>query len=289
MDEVHEDNQEFQGLLEAEEQEAAAYTDISAKLLGVELASEQDNYGAITEEPEADVHNLAAAALDNAGINTVAQLCTARDLADAAGVAPHNSTETVVEAYKDKIVYKITFDLPNAGLEPEIILNNVQNVQLIPPADTNNFNTMEDKPRQSIAHCTRSRAPRMSYLQLGEVQTHRSVLGARQYVGKTKKERIHASTSSSMQLESKVNEGVHRIDPELVTESKDEMKVWANMMTQYNLKPGLRKFGARGSTAAIDKLTQLHVMDTWMAMDPSKLTREDWMKVLELDKVGLDC
>jgi hypothetical protein len=46
-------------------------------------------------------------------------------------------------------------------------------------------------------------------------------------------------------------------------------------MTQYNLKPGLRKFGEKGAKAAMDELTQLHIMDTWMAMDPSKITRED--------------
>ncbi len=45
-----------------------------------------------------------------------------------------------------------------------------------------------------------------------------------------------------MQLESKVDKAVHRNDPELVTKLEDEMKVWAYVMTQYNLKPGLRKF-----------------------------------------------
>ena len=53
-------------------------------------------------------------------------------------------------------------------------------------------------------------------------------------------------------------------------------------MTQYNLKPGLRKFGAKGQSAAIDKLTQLHVMDTWTAIDATKLSREDNMKALSL-------
>ena len=43
-------------------------------------------------------------------------------------------------------------------------------------------------------------------------------------------------------------------------------------MTQYNLKPGLRKFGARGARAAVDELTQLHIMDTWTTMDPSKIS-----------------
>jgi hypothetical protein len=68
---------------------------------------------------------------------------------------------------------------------------------------------------------------------------------------------------------------MHRINPELTTQSKDEMKVWVYLMTHYNLKPGLRMFGARGSTATMDELTQLHVMDTWTAMDPSKLTQKD--------------
>jgi hypothetical protein len=109
---------------------------------------------------------------------------------------------------------------------------------------------------------------------------HRSVLEARQYAGMTKEERIHATTLSIIHLEPKVDETVHRIDAELITKLEDEMKVWAYLMTQYNLEPGLRKFCARGATAALDELTQLHMMDTWTAMDPSKLTREDRMKAL---------
>jgi hypothetical protein len=154
----------------------AAYPDISAKLPGVELTSGEDNYGTVTEEPAEDFHDLAAATLDNAGINTVAWLCAARDLVDTAAAAPHNSMAAVVKANKDKMIYKITFDLPDAGLEPEIIPNNVRP---FPPADTNKVDAMEDKPRQPIVHCTRSQAPRMSFLYLGEVQILRSVLGAR--------------------------------------------------------------------------------------------------------------
>ncbi len=90
-----------------------------------------------------------------------------------------------------------------------------------------------------------------------------------------KEERMHATTSSQMNLEPEVNCTEHIADPELMTESKDEMKVWGYLMTQYNLKPGLRKFGERGATAARDKLTQLHIMDTWKAMDPSKILREE--------------
>ncbi len=88
-DKVPEDDLEFQGLLKADAEEAAAYPDISTKLPGVELTSKEDDYPAITEEPEADFQHLAAAALDNAGINTVARLHAMRDLADAAAI---NST-----------------------------------------------------------------------------------------------------------------------------------------------------------------------------------------------------
>jgi hypothetical protein len=60
------------------------------------------------------------------------------------------------------------------------------------------------------------------------------------------------------------------------------MKVWGYLMTQYNLNPGLRKFGDKGAKAAMDKLTQLHIMDTWTAMDPLKITQEDHMGALSL-------
>jgi hypothetical protein len=90
-----------------------------------------------------------------------------------------------------------------------------------------------------------------------------------------KEERMHATTSSQMDLEPEVDCMQHIMDPGLMTESKDEIKVWGYLMTQYNLKPGLRKFGEWGATAARDELTLLQIMDTWKAMDPSKILRED--------------
>jgi hypothetical protein len=77
-----------------------------------------------------------------------------------------------------------------------------------------------------------------------------------------------------------VDDKEQAIVPELMTESEDEMKVWGYLMTQYNLKPGLWKFGERGATALVDELTQLHIIDMWTAMDPSKLSRKDRMKAL---------
>jgi hypothetical protein len=79
-----------------------------------------------------------------------------------------------------------------------------------------------------------------------------------------------------------INDIEHIFDPELVTDLVDKVKVWRYLMSQYNLKPGLRKFGERGAKAATDKLTQLHIMDTWTAMDPPKITREDCMQALSL-------
>jgi len=74
----------------------------------------------------------------------------------------------------------------------------------------------------------------------------------------TSKALMHATTSSNLN----VDDTVHQVDPELHTTSEDEMAVWGYLMTQYNLKLGLRKFGEQGATAAISELTQLHVMDT---------------------------
>jgi hypothetical protein len=115
------------------------------------------------------------------------------------------------------------------------------------------------------------------------VRAHRSALSAAQEQQEqqelpTNKALMHATTSSNLD----VDDTVHQVDPELRTTSKDEMAVWGYLMTQYNLKPGLRKFGEQGMTSAISELTQLHVMDTWTVMDPTKLTRDDRTKALLL-------
>ncbi len=106
------------------------------------------------------------------------------------------------------------------------------------------------------------------------------MLDAADLMRMSKEERLHATTFSNMDVEPRVDCTQHVVDPELVTKSEDEMKVWGYLMTQYNLKPGLRKFGKRGAITARDELMQLHIMDTWTAMDPSKLPREERMKVL---------
>ncbi len=73
---------------------------------------------------------------------------------------------------------------------------------------------------------------------------------------------------------------VQQNNPGMTTMSKDKIKVWVYLMTQYNLKPGLKKFAKCGEMAAVKELMQLHIMDMWTAMDPTKFSREQQMKAL---------
>jgi hypothetical protein len=67
----------------------------------------------------------------------------------------------------------------------------------------------------------------------------------------------------------------------MCTTSEEELGVMAYLLTQYNLKPGLRKFGAKGEKAALNKeMTQLHIMDTWTPIEAEKLSREQRMRAL---------
>ena len=94
----------------------------------------------------------------------------------------------------------------------------------------------------------------------------------------TKEERLLATMT--LPMEPTIDDTMHEIDPKLCTMSREEMMTWAYMTTQYNLKPGLRKFGARGVTVAVKELTQLHIMDTWTPLKVSKLSKEQRMRAL---------
>ncbi len=95
----------------------------------------------------------------------------------------------------------------------------------------------------------------------------------------TKAEQLLAKTTSDAMC-NMIDNVVHKFHPKLTTWSEDKIKVWGHLMTQYNLKLGLQKFEQRGADAAMKELTQQHVMDTWIAMDPTKLTREERMQAL---------
>ena len=209
----------------------------------------------------------------------------AAEAAAAAPIWPQDGPH-LVKAEPDEIVYEIIVNLPDAGLLPGLVPDAPD--EPIAPAP-NNDTTPATSPRQ---YPTRSRsnvvgnqpydtyAPRMQFLQLGEVRAHWSALSAAQEQRErelpSSKALMHVTTSSDLN----VDDTVHQVNPELHTPSENEMAVWGYLMTQYNLKPGLRKFGERGATAAISELTQLHVMDTWTVMDPTKLTRDDRTRAL---------
>ncbi len=83
---------------------------MSAELPGVELESEERDYQTITDKPEPDFRDLAGAALHNAGIDANEMIRKAQgEHVQATGPA-------LIEADEDKIVYELTFDLPDAGL-----------------------------------------------------------------------------------------------------------------------------------------------------------------------------
>jgi hypothetical protein len=289
---VPKDDHEFQGLLK--EEEPAAYHDMLAELPGAELEYKDEDFQVVTNEPVPDFAELAATALDNTGIDPDERPHLANNATANRQVAV---PPAIVEANTDEVVHEISFDLPDAGLG-----NNV--VPPDPPlqGDEEAVDIGADKaaaanlvvateegqwyPTQACRSAVGNQpynayAPRMTFLQLGETRAHRSVVEAIQSVGMSKNEQLHALIKlPNGDLD--VDDIEHMTDTALLTESEDKIKVWGYIMTQYNLKPGLRKFGARGAAASEKELTQLHIMDTWEPMHPSQLGQEEKMRVLLL-------
>ena len=110
-DEVPKDDPDFQGLLD-ENEDTAVYPDVSAELPGVELESEERDFQTVTDEPEPDFRDLAGAALHNAGIDANEMIRNAQ----AQGGQVQAPGPALIDANKDEIVYELTFDLPDAGL-----------------------------------------------------------------------------------------------------------------------------------------------------------------------------
>ncbi len=288
-DEVPEDDPDFQGLLDNKEEEAI-YPDISAELPGVELEEDKGAYQTVTDEPEDKFRDMAAVALDNAGIDPNAQLRTACQTAKDARERGGARGPAIVEADDNKIVYEITFDLPDAGL-----LAADQGAQLADNRDdTIDIPIVPDNEGVRRRYPTRTHrsvvgnqpydtyALRMAFLQLGTTQAHRSVLEATCLLRMSKEEQMTAMTSSTDFLKNTIDDTIHRNNLEMTMTSEDEIKVWGYLMTQYNLVLGLKKFGTQGETVTIKELTQLHVMDTWTATNPAKLSREEQVKALSL-------
>ena len=77
-----------------------------------------------------------------------------------------------------------------------------------------------------------------------------------------------------------LNDVEHDQDSELVTQLEDEMAVMKYLLTQYNLKVGLRHFGEKWIADAKGELTQIHVMETWVPEDPTMLSRAEKVKAI---------
>jgi hypothetical protein len=232
---------------------------------------------------------MAAAALHNAGIDGDETMRAGQARALAAAHAVQRGA-AVVEANEDKLVYEITFDVPDEGLL-QMPLGEDRDDTSIPAFALDNDETLDgiqDVQRYPTRACRsvvgnqpyNTYAPRTTFLQLGEVRAHRSVLEASRLACMTKEERLLATTTSPM--EPTIDDATHKVDPELCTTSQEEMMMWGYLMTQYNLKPGLRKFGARGASTAVKvkELTQLHIMDTWTPLEVSKISIEQRMRAL---------
>ena len=77
----------------------------------------------VTDNPEPDFEDLAAAVLDNAGIDTADQLRAAGVAAEAAAAAPIRPQDgpRLIEAEPHEMVYEIIMELPDAGLLPGLV------------------------------------------------------------------------------------------------------------------------------------------------------------------------
>ena len=77
-----------------------------------------------------------------------------------------------------------------------------------------------------------------------------------------------------------INDVEHEQESELITQSEDEMAVMKYLLTQYNLKAGLKHVGEKGIAAAKGDLTQFHVIYIWVPKDPTMLSRSEKVKTL---------
>ncbi len=286
-DEVPADDPAFQGLLKEEE---AVYPDITAELPGVPLEEEVVDHRAVTDKDEPNFRVLVARVLDNANIDPAAHSRAAHTV-EAQPVTPGPA---LIDADEDEIICKLMFDLPDAGLAPPIAPEGMAMV----PHDMPNAHAFEPNPAENTKPATKHQyplrshrsvighqpydkyAPRTAFLQLGETRAHRSVIKASKLVRMTKEECLMATTASSALGTDMVDDATYVIDPELVSSLEEEMMVWGYIMMQYNLKAGLRKFGDKGKTAATGEMMRPHIMDTWKAMDPEKLSWKEQMRAL---------
>ncbi len=67
-------------------------------------------------------------------------------------------------------------------------------------------------------------APRTTFLQLRTARVHRSVFKASQLLKMSKEEQMLATTSSNL-LDNMIDDMIHKVDPAIMMESEDKIKV----------------------------------------------------------------
>ncbi len=138
----------------------------------------------------------------------------------------------LVEANEDKIVYELTFDLQDAGLHGD---------------DTGNMSDMGDSRRDDTSgvvmggddeaagrryptrtcrsavgnHPYDTYAPRTTFLQLGTVRAHRSVLEGNSLARMTKEEQLQATTTTTSKPF--VDNMTHQVDQVMCTTLEEEL------------------------------------------------------------------
>ncbi len=84
----------------------------------MEVECKDEDFQVVTDEPVPDFAELAATALDNAGIDPAERLRLANN---AAADRQEARLPDIVESDADEVVYEITFDFPDAGLGNNVV------------------------------------------------------------------------------------------------------------------------------------------------------------------------
>jgi hypothetical protein len=134
------------------------------------------------------------------------------------------------------LVYEITFDIPDEGIL-QISLGWGGQRRHIHSGNCSGDDETHDEIQDVRHYPTRARrsvvgnqpydtyAPRTTFLQLGEVRAHMSVLEASHLTQMNKEERLLATMT--LPMEAMIDDATHKIDPKLCTTSQEEMMVWA--------------------------------------------------------------
>ncbi len=143
----------------------------------------------------------------------------------------------LIDADEDEVIYELMFNLPNAGLQQPAITPG--DVAVIgpdippPPGDEAGECCYPLWSHRSVVgqQPYNQYAPPMTFLQFGEVRAHRSVVEANRLARMTNEEQLMATTTYNALVSDMIDNTTHISDTKLITDSKEEIKVWGYVMT----------------------------------------------------------